>query len=389
MKVLHVITGANVGGAETMLARLLDHQKRVPGIEAEVATLMPPGFVGRRMAASGVSVRSLGMRSVLSAVPAFLRLVAMIRRERPDIVIAWMHHAQIAATCAVWLARTRTPVIWNVRHSLGGFTEEKWLTRLVLRVQARISKMPAAIIYNSHAAAAQYRAHGFASKRQEVIPNGIDMPTPQASVTARRLFTISPDVALIGMIARAHPMKDVANLLSAFQRICAAGMPAHLLLVGEGMDRPADDHVQALAALPKGSWTLSGHRADVGEWLGGLDILVLPSAWGEGFPNIVGEAMARSVPCVGTNVGDMEWIIGATGRTVPPRNPAALAAALTELLTMPAAERKALGAAAQERIRTNFALADIASRYAALCREIVNLPVDLAHPYRAERSEAA
>jgi len=330
------------------------------------------------------------MRSVFSAVPAFFRLVTMIRRERPDVVMAWMHHAQIAATFAAWLAQTGTPVIWNVRHSLGGFAQEKWLTRLVLQVQARISKRPVAIIYNSHAAARQYRALGFASRRQDVIPNGIDVPNLRTQPDAvRRIFGIAHDVPIIGMVARAHPMKDVANLLSAFARIRNAGFLAHLLLVGEGMDRPTDEHVQALAALPEGSWTLSGHRSDVGEWLGGLDILALPSAWGEGFPNIIGEAMARAVPCVGTNVGDTQWIIGTTGRTVPPRNSAALAAALMDLLSLSVSERRTLGAAAQERIRANFFLADIACRYAALCRRVIDSPVKLTRPHQTERSKAA
>ncbi|AUW57376.1 glycosyl transferase family 1 [Sphingobium sp. SCG-1] len=393
VKVLHVITGLNVGGAEAMLARLLDHERSRGGVRAQVATLMPQGVVGRQMAASGVVVHQLGMRGLISAVPAALRLARLIGKERPDVVVAWMHHAQLASTLAVLLAQTRTPVVWNVRHSLGGFEREKWLTRLILKLQVRISRMPTAIIYNSRAAAAQYSALGFAPVREHVIPNGLIVPPAQsrtaASETVRSLFGIPPHAIVIGMIARAHPMKDVGTLLCAFSKVQAAGVAAHLLLVGEGMDHLDRGEAQLLAALPKGSWTISGHRTDVGEWLAGIDTLALSSAWGEGFPNIVGEAMAQGVPCVGTDVGDTGWIIGTTGRTVPPRNPAALAEALIELARMEPEERMALGEAARRRVEEHFTLDHVAVRYGELYRDVANARTRVADTNHASTCEAA
>lgn len=393
VKVLHVITGLNVGGAEAMLARLLDHERSRGGVRAQVATLMPVGVVGRQVAASGVVVHQLGMHGVISGIPAALRLARLIGKERPDVIVAWMHHAQLAATLAVFLTRTRTPVVWNVRHSLGEFDREKPLTRLILELQARLSQSPAAIIYNSRAAATQYSALGFAPVHQHVIPNGLIVPPvpsrTDASEAVRRLFGIPPNAIVIGMIARAHPMKDVGTLLSAFTTVQAAGVAAHLLLVGEGMDQLDQSHARALAALPKGSWTVSGHRTDVGDWLAGLDILALSSAWGEGFPNIVGEAMAQGVPCVGTDVGDTRWIIGATGRTVPPGDPAALAEALIELARMGPEERIVLGAAARRRVEDHFTLDHVAARYAELYRDVADTRPPAAAASHANTCEAA
>lgn len=393
VKVLHVITGLNVGGAEAMLARLLDHEIGRTGVRAQVATLMPAGVVGRRMAASGIIIHQLGMRGLFSAVPAALRLARLIGKERPDVIVAWMHHAQIASMLAVALAQTKTPVIWNVRHSLGGFDQEKRLTRLILKVQARLSATPAAIIYNSRVAAAQYRELGFAPVREGIIPNGLIVSPALAHVgksdTVRRVFRVPPEAILIGMIARVHPMKDVGTLLSAFAKVRAAGVNAHLLLVGEGMDRLELGHAPALAALPEGSWTVSGHCADVGDWLGGIDILAMSSAWGEGFPNIVGEAMAQGVPCVGTDVGDTRWIIGATGRTVPPRDPDALAQALFQTATMEPSKRMALGAAARRRVEEHFALGNVATRYAELYRDVAATPVSSLDVTHSSKCEAA
>jgi glycosyltransferase involved in cell wall biosynthesis len=374
MKLLHVITGLNVGGAETMLMRLLHHSS-AQDQDVMVASLMPPGFVGQRLQDNGVRVHALGMTSVATALPATLRLAALVRRERPDVIMAWMHHAQLATMCATMLARTGVPVIWNVRHSLGGgYVHEKRLTRLVLRTQALLSRRPQAIIYNARVAMQQYRAIGFDPTRAMVIPNGFDLDADgqraEAQGRLRRIFGIAPDRIVIAMVARAHPMKDAANLVSAFARLHLARMPAHLLIVGEGMDRPTPEIAEALAALPTSYWTLSGQRSDVAQWLGGVDILALPSAWGEGFPNIVGEAMAKAIPCVGTDVGDTGWVIGATGRTVPPGNPTALALALMELCHLRPEERVMLGGAARQRISEMFAIDQVVKRYDALFRQV-------------------
>lgn len=374
MKILHVVTGLNVGGAETMLSRLTGG--RASGaFEAEVATLMPPGFTGRKMIAEGVTVHSLGMTGILSGAVATLRLAALLRRVKPDLVMAWMHHAQLAATLAVGLARLDVPVSWNVRHSLGaGYDREKRLTRMILKAQARLSRTPAAIIYNSRTAARQYHAIGFHPRKEEVIPNGFPLPDRLDREGSRALlersFHIPEGKIVIGMIARAHPMKDAANLINAFHILRSSAPMAHLLIVGQGMDEPTPEVAEALRRIPQSSWTLSGQRGDVPQWMGGLDILALPSAWGEGFPNVVGEAMARAVPCVGTRVGDTEWIIGATGRSVPIRNSAALAQALSELCRMTREERCALGMAARQRVADLFAIDDVVRRYEALYRDV-------------------
>ncbi|MBW6528600.1 glycosyltransferase [Sphingomonas sp. RHCKR7] len=376
MRVLHVITGLDVGGAETMLARLLEHGRRHPHLCAEVLSLITPGRGGERIAATGTPMGDLGMAAGMPSPRALLSLARAIAVRRPDVILAWMHHAQLAATLAAALARPwlRVPVIWNVRHSVADLAEEKPLTRLVLRAQAALSGGARAIVYNSHAAADQYRRLGFRARDQRVIPNGFDLVAPQPRAAARALLRErlgvdgDGDGLLIGMVARAAPMKDAPNLLRAVALARAQGLAARALLVGKGMD---EDPALAPAAygLPADSVIRRGHRADVAEWLGGLDLLALPSAWGEGFPNVVGEAMLAGVPCVATDVGDSAALIGDTGAVVPPRDPAALAGALVRLGALPTARREALGERARERVRARHDIRDVVDRYAALYRD--------------------
>lgn len=371
MKTLHIITGLNVGGAETMLARLLEHRDQSPDILPEVISLMAPGLAGRRIALTGTPIHSLGMRGGVPSLTAAMRLMKLTQSIAPDLIIGWMHHGQIAATLAAMVSKT--PMLWNVRHSLSGYGEEKPMTRALLRLGAWLSRKPAAIIYNSRIASQQYGAFGYCARRAMVIPNGFDRSGFAARAEGRSALRsrlrVPADALVIGAIARNHPMKDVPNLLAAFAQVRRVRNDAHLLVVGDAMDRPSPAAERILATLPPASWTLADHRSDVSAWLAGLDILALPSAWGEGFPNIVGEAMACGVPCVGTDVGDTGWVIGSTGIVVPPRDSRALAAALIELAELGEDGRLALGRAAQDRVDGHFALPAIVQDYAALFRE--------------------
>ncbi|WP_198351043.1 glycosyltransferase [Flavisphingomonas formosensis] len=370
---MHVITGLNVGGAETMLARLMESASLVPDLDSCIVSLIAPGTVGRRIAATGTTIHSLGMRGGLPSLAAALRLARLAREERPDLIMGWMHHGAIAASWAAAAMPEAPPVIWNVRHSLSGYRREKPLSRLTLRMGAWLSARPAAIVYNSRTACEQYRAFGYRPKCDLVIPNGFDRhvfaPREPGRRSLLKSFCLPEGAEVIGMVARNHPMKDVGNLIRAFLAVRERRPEAHLLVVGQGMDEPSAADARMLRSLPSGSWTLAGHRTDVADWLSGLDILALPSAWGEGFPNIVGEAMACGVPCVATDVGDSAWVVADGGRIVPPADAEALAEALVELLGLGAQERRALGQIAAARVTQRFALEAVVHRYAALFRE--------------------
>lgn len=376
MKVLHVITALNVGGAETMLAKLLEWESGgASGIAHEVLSLMRPGPMAARVERTGTPLATLGMVRRVPFPSHLLRLRRAVRAARPDLLMGWMYHGQLAATAAAAMAEGRPPVIWTVRHSLDTIRQEKRMTRLILRCGALLSRTPRAIIFNSKTSAAHYRAIGFANPRSVVIPNGFDCdlfrPDPQAGDRLRRLFGIARHAALVGMVARDHPMKDPATLVEAVRRAREAGADIHLLIAGMGMDAPSPPLAAALAGLPSDRLTLLGHQSDMPGLLPGLDILVLPSAWGEGFPNIVGEAMASGVPCIATDVGDSGWVIGDTGFTVAPRDPAAMAQALLSLVRMGAEARAGLGAAARARVEKHFPLSKVAPHYVDLCHEVL------------------
>ena len=114
---------------------------------------------------------------------------------------------------------------------------------------------------------------------------------------------------------------------------------------------------------------LLGRRNDIPEITAALDI-ASSSSYGEGFSNAIGEAMSCGVPCVVTDVGDSAWIVGDTGKVVPPRDPTALANALRELVNMGAVARRALGERARQRVVENFSLEAVVRQYEDLYESV-------------------
>ena len=398
MSVLHVITGLNVGGAETMLAKLVEHGMQSPLLQPRVLSLLPPGRLAGRIGRCGVTIDTLAMRQGRPSLAAVRQLRRVVRAATPTLLQGWMHHGNLAATLAARLAGRQVPVVWNIRHSLVDIAAEKPLSRAVLRLGRLLSATPDAIIYNSQVAAHQYEAFGFAPDNAVVIPNGFDCaqfcPRAGAGAALRARWGIDPGAVVVAMVARQHPMKDTATLVQAVWLARAEGHDLHLMLVGTGNEALPPALAHAVAALPSSRVTLLGERDDIHEWLSGVDIVALSSAWGEAFPNILGEAMASGVPCVATDVGDSAVIIGNHGRVVAPRNPAALAAGLCWLAGMGREGRERLGLAARDRIIGNYAIDRIADRYAGLYESVLLAHgLDMAAPADAglphHRAEAA
>lgn len=377
VKLMHAITSISFGGAQAMLAKLFEcDSPAARGYDQSVLSLMKLGDLEARFRASGTQLHTLGMHAGVPSPIAFARLAAVARKQRPDMLMGWMHHGALAAWYASRMLAARPPVIWNVRRSLTDLAHEKPLTRAILRHTARLSPNVDAIIFNAHIARDQYEKLGYRNADMRVIPNGFDCNLYQPSADARgrlkRIFGIDGDPFIIAMVARYHPMKDPATLLRAFRQVIASGRDAHLLIVGTGMDQlPRHIGADKLSGIAPERLTLAGDRLDVADWLGGVGLLVLPSAWGEGFPNIIGEAMACGVPCVATDIGDSAWVVGEhAGRIVPPGDAEAMAAAIGEICDLAAEPRRALGKAGRTRIVEHFSISAVAEQYARLYDDV-------------------
>jgi glycosyltransferase involved in cell wall biosynthesis len=377
IRILHTINGLQLGGAETMLLRLLKMGKG-DQFDPVVLSLLNPihpvyGSLAPQIAALGVPVATLDVLRGRPRPAQLWRLCRTVREIAPKLIQGWMYHGNLAATLGSWSLPQRPPALWNVRHSVHDLTLEKPLTRLIIRLSARLSHLPAAIIYNSRVSAAQHARLGFDTSRATVIPNGFDgarlKPRPEARGRLCHDLGVDPTRTIIGMVARNHPMKDPGNLLRAVGMLHARGYPVHLVMVGGGLD--GDEFVALAHEIGLNSRvSMLGERADVPELVAGFDIAALSSAWGEGFPNVLGEAMASGVPCVATDVGDCGWVVGPHGFIVPPRQSEALADALGRLIDLGDDARRELGLAGRRRILQHFSIEEVVQSYEALYRRV-------------------
>jgi glycosyltransferase involved in cell wall biosynthesis len=273
------------------------------------------------------------------------------------------------------LSGGRLPVIWNVRHSIHDLDRETALTRAFIRLAAALSWSPRAIIYNSRLSANQHERIGFAAARTVVIPNGFDCnqfrPRPEMRQRLCAEVGIDGSAVIIGMVARNHPQKDPTNLVRATALLLERGLKVHVVIVGPGFDAGNTDLLRVVQqAGTAGHLSLLGERDDIPELVAGFDIAALPSAWGEGFPNVLGEAMASGVPCVATDIGDSAWIVARTGLIVPPSDAEALAEALSRLATLGPEGRRQLGAAARARVIEEFEVDEVVHRYEMLYEQV-------------------
>jgi glycosyltransferase involved in cell wall biosynthesis len=298
-------------------------------------------------------------------------LIRLVREIKPDLIQGWLYHGSLAGQLGAFASSKPIPVIWSIHCSIYSLAFEKRLTALVVRICAVISRMAAAIIFESRTSQAQHQNLGYKIEKSFVFPNGIDVnefaPSRDAKLTVRAELGLPWDATLIGNISRYHAMKDHGNFLRAAARIAGKFPEAHFLIAGRDLDSNNRALVQLIRELNLNDRVhLLGERTDIARLVAALDIFCLSSAYGESFPLIVGEAMASAVPCVVTDVGDSAWMLNSTGRVVPPRNSEALVAACVELLELGPSGREALGQAARNRVIELFSLDTVVSEYEVL-----------------------
>ncbi len=192
-----------------------------------------------------------------------------------------------------------------------------------------------------------------------VVANGYEYEKWAASTSTTRQrsdFNLNMHEIVVAHAARAHPQKDHHSLALAFSQAYACDPRLRLLLCGTGLEAGSPDfETLPFSEEARTAVRALGNRDDLPELWGLADFFVLSSV-SEGFPNVVAEAMASSLPAVVTDVGDAAMIVGDTGKVVPSSNPTALAVAILKMAALSHEERTQLGKAAFKRVKGNFSV---------------------------------
>lgn len=357
--VLHVITALDVGGAELALKRLV--LSAPPGAARHiVVSLRDTGVVGRELQQEGIEVHAVGMRGPFSAIRGFVHLARLISRIDPAIVQTWMYHGDLFGGLAARLAGRRD-IIWGIRQT-GFGPGASAATVAVMRLCARLSfSVPRLIVCCAESARLSHVAFGYCEQKMRVIVNGFDLPA-LPDLEARRPAVRAEIGAqrgqvVIGMVGRFDPLKNHRGFVTAARDVARRHASAFFMLVGRGVER---SNAELMAWIDEAGLqdrcAVLGERRDIVSCMAAMDVFCLPSLL-EGFPNVVGEAMALGLPCVVTDAGDAASLVGDTGWVVPTNDPVRLAAALDEVVALGPERRREAGRAARARIGERFSMA--------------------------------
>lgn len=355
MKILLVITGLGMGGAERQVCDLAD-KLASRGYQVKIAFLLQPVIVQPK--SESIELIWLGgKRSPLSMLKAFINLIKVIKNYQPDVVHSHMYHANILSRLAKVF--TALPRLVCTAHS----SNEGGKLRML---SYRLTDSLADVFSNvSQDAVSKFEKNkAVPGNKMIATRNGIDTDVFRFNATSRlRLrsnYKLEGEKILIA-IGRFHEAKDYSNLLNAFSDLVRKKSAIHLFIVGDGELRPNIEKIIKEKNLSD-DVTLLGLRNDIPELLSAADIYVMSSAW-EGLPLVIAEAMATERVMVATDCGGTGELIGETGFLVPPRNSDELSIAMEKAISLSGEEAKTMGAAARKRILEHYSLDSVVDNW--------------------------
>lgn len=343
-RTVHIINSLEIGGAERMLQKLVSAE----GFrDQEIFSMLEKGRIGGEIESTGHKVTALHLRKNLFSLRALFR-------ADPDVIVAWMYHSGLLAAFYKIL-RPRVKLIWNIRHSLHDLRKEKRGTRIVILLLSRLRFLADAVIFNSHVALEQHRLLIAENARALVVPNGFEPERFKPSASGR--------THTIGIFARFHPMKGHAFFLEAFSVIKEEFPAVKIRLVGEGLTVQNDRLTKLISALGLTERVILAGASEnmVGQYEE-IDYLVIPSLWGEGFPNVLGEAMLMEKECLVSDIGDSARILNKPGLVFEAGNREDLVEKLRKLLSLSDGELRERGRENRRRIMSNFSLSAVAGK---------------------------
>ena len=293
-------------------------------------------------------------------LPFLIRLVRVLRLESPKVIYSFLGVSNILAV-VMRPAFKSGRIIWSIRASNMDLKQYDRLSRWSYWLECRLARFSDLIIANSHAGMKFAVENGFPKEKITIIPNGIDtkhFDIDEATDNAlREKWGIAGDERIIGVVGRIDPMKGIPTFLKAATLIRKYNLPVRFVWVGTGETTYEKSMHQLASQLGLDDLLVwAGPHTDMVAVYNAFDIASSTSSYGEGFPNVLGEAMACGIPCVVTDVGDSAVVVGDTGMVVAPQDSKALADAWGNMLSLDNAQLGEKGIDARNRVVKEFSV---------------------------------
>lgn len=363
MRILYVVTGTNLAGAEMQVLHLARGMRR-RGHEVQLLSLAPAGPVAQMAREDGLEVHSLDIRRRGALLRAVLGVARASARMGPDVVHSHLVHANLLARLSRLLRPV--PALISTGHSVreGG----AWSLR-AYRLTDSLCDLTTSV---SRVAVQGYlKQRAVPEGKLRYVANGLDLAAFDEAARPAPAPRRDPGDFSWLAVGRFEEAKDYPTLLRAFAQVSGRFPRARLDIVGEGRGlEEARAQVQALGLAERVSFL--GTRHDVPALLSGADGYLMSSAW-EGLPMVLLEAGAARLPVVATAVGSVPDAVlhERSGLLVPPRDPAVLAGAMARLMQTPAAGRAQMGAAARDHIERHFGLDSVLDDWETIYTQVL------------------
>jgi glycosyltransferase involved in cell wall biosynthesis len=350
VKIVHVISGLSVGGAETQLAAV-SRGLADRGHDVSIVCMGGPGQVSID---PRIALHYLGIvKTPFSIMVGFIRFCRLISQLRPDIVHSHMIHANLFSR----LGR----LFYGAGHTINSVHSIHETNSRAMEWAYRLSNpLASLVVFVSEAAAESYVSKKLVPPRNvAIIHNGIDLGVFKFEAGARdrirRSLAISTDARVVVSVGRFVESKNFKGLLAAVRPLLADGTVSNILLVGDGPLKLQLERCCAADPVLAAAVKFVGSVPNVADHLSAGDVFLLLSKT-ESFGLAVAEAMACERVVVAADTGGVREVIGRDGYLVHGDRKAEVESVLRRVLDLAPMERAMCGSAGRERVFRNFSI---------------------------------